>query len=77
MCGDATELVGQCESVLLCLPTSDVVAGVIDALGQAVTDRHCFIDTTTGEPRPLGDRDAFAADTVGVKTPWQDRDSQD
>ena len=50
MCGDATELVGQCESVLLCLPTSDVVAGVIDALGQAVTDRQCFIDTTTGEP---------------------------
>ena len=40
-------------------------------------ERQTYQDTTTGEPRPLGDRDAFAADTVGVKTPWQDRDSQD
>jgi 3-hydroxyisobutyrate dehydrogenase-like beta-hydroxyacid dehydrogenase len=50
ICSDATELASQCDTILLSLPTSDVATGVIDALGQAVTDRHCFIDTTTGEP---------------------------
>ncbi len=32
-------------------------------------ERQTYQDTTTGEPRLLGERDAFAADTVGVKTP--------
>jgi len=50
MCGSAVELAGRCDTLLLSLPTSAVVAEVVGALGQAVTGRHCFIDTTTGEP---------------------------
>ena len=50
MCANATELAVQCDTILLSLPTSDITAGVVDALGQAVTQKHCFIDTTTGEP---------------------------
>ncbi|MED5382292.1 MAG: NAD(P)-dependent oxidoreductase [Verrucomicrobiota bacterium] len=50
MCANATELAVQCDTILLSLPTSDITAGVVVALGQAVTQKHCFIDTTTGEP---------------------------
>ena len=50
MCVSATELAGQCETILLSLPTSDVAAKVIEALRQAVSEQHCFIDTTTGDP---------------------------
>ncbi|WP_249978602.1 YihY/virulence factor BrkB family protein [Vreelandella olivaria] len=35
-------------------------------------ERQTCNDTTIGEPRPLGERKAFAADTVGVKNPWKD-----
>ena len=50
MCANATELAGQCELILLSLPTSDIAVKVVDALGQTVNEQHCFIDTTTGEP---------------------------
>ncbi|MFC7366856.1 YihY/virulence factor BrkB family protein [Vreelandella zhaodongensis] len=33
-------------------------------------ERQTVNDTTVGEPRPLGEREAFAADTVGVESPW-------
>ncbi len=33
-------------------------------------ERQTLNDTTVGEPRPLGQREAFAADTVGIKSPW-------
>ncbi|MFB9866414.1 YihY/virulence factor BrkB family protein [Vreelandella sulfidaeris] len=33
-------------------------------------ERQTYNDTTIGEERPLGEREAFAADTIGA--PWQD-----
>ncbi|MGM1052693.1 MAG: YihY/virulence factor BrkB family protein [Pseudomonadota bacterium] len=34
-------------------------------------ERQTRHDTTTGEPRPLGERGAFAADTLGEHRPWR------
>lgn len=34
-------------------------------------ERQTYNDTTVGKPRPLGERNAFAADTVGVENPWK------
>lgn len=34
-------------------------------------ERQTYRDTTVGEPRPLGERDAYAADTVGHGGPWR------
>ena len=53
MCDLATELVMQCKTVLLSLPTSDVVSKVINSLGSTITNQHCFIDTTTGKPEEM------------------------
>lgn len=39
-------------------------------------ERQTYRDTTVGEARPLGEREAFAADTVGVENPWKE-DSSD
>ena len=50
MCGSAVELAGRCDTLLLSLPTSAVVAEVVGVLGQALTTQHCILDTTTGEP---------------------------
>ena len=33
-------------------------------------ERQTCHDTTVGEARPLGEREAFAADTIGVENPW-------
>ncbi|MBZ5486218.1 YihY/virulence factor BrkB family protein [Halomonas aquamarina] len=35
-------------------------------------ERQTGNDTTVGEERALGDREAFAADTIGVENPWND-----
>lgn len=35
-------------------------------------ERQTFNDTTIGEVRPLGEREAFAADTIGAPRPWKD-----
>jgi|TARA_R110000851_G_scaffold37847_1_gene97449 membrane protein len=35
-------------------------------------ERQTYNDTTIGESRPLGQREAFAADTVGTPRPWKD-----
>ncbi|WP_447926624.1 YihY/virulence factor BrkB family protein [Vreelandella sp. EE27] len=41
-------------------------------------ERQTLSDTTVGQPRPLGEREAFAADTVGVTNPMgEDRKNQD
>ena len=53
ICSTAVEVAERCDTILLSLPTSSVAAGVIDALGQAVTARHSFLDTTTGEPSEM------------------------
>lgn len=53
ICSTAVEVAERCDTILLSLPTSSVAAGVIEALGQAVTARHSFLDTTTGEPSEM------------------------
>ena len=53
ICPTAVEVAERCDTILLSLPTSSVAAGGIDALGQAVTARHSFLDTTTGEPSQM------------------------
>lgn len=41
-------------------------------------ERQTRHDTTTGEPRPLGERGAFSADTLGEHRPWRrDRETAD
>src|SRR5207245_4477472 len=57
--GAAQEVADQCRTVLLCLPTSDVVAEVLGAL--KLTAGTTIVDCTTGEP------EAMAA--TGVKLP--------
>ena len=34
-------------------------------------ERQTRRDTTVGEPRPLGERGAFVADTLGPRRPWR------
>jgi membrane protein len=34
-------------------------------------ERQTYNDTTVGETRPLGEREAFAADTIGTPSPWR------
>ena len=34
-------------------------------------ERQTYSDTTIGESRPLGEREAFAADTIGSPQPWR------
>ncbi|HDZ48479.1 hypothetical protein LCGC14_0036290 [marine sediment metagenome] len=34
-------------------------------------ERQTYNDTTVGETRPLGEREAFAADTIGSPQPWR------
>ncbi len=41
-------------------------------------ERQTHHDTTSGEPKPLGERGAFAADTLGEHRPWRrGRDAAD
>jgi membrane protein len=37
---------------------------------NAEMERQTQRDTTVGEPRPMGERGAYAADTLGPKRPW-------
>ncbi|MEA2117188.1 YihY/virulence factor BrkB family protein [Halovibrio sp. HP20-50] len=39
-------------------------------------ERQTYSDTTVGDPRPLGEREAFAADTIGSPQPWRGSDSE-
>lgn len=39
-------------------------------------ERQTYRDTTVGDPRPLGEREAFAADTIGSPQPWRGSDSE-
>ena len=39
-------------------------------------ERQTCHDTTIGEVRPLGERQAFAADTIGVENPWNSDKSE-
>jgi len=37
-------------------------------------ERQTREDTTIGQDRPLGYRDAYAADTLGRQHPWHEQD---
>lgn len=39
-------------------------------------ERQTCSDTTVGEERSLGEREAFAADTIGVENPWKDGEEE-
>jgi len=41
---------------------------LLGAVINAQSERQTQSDTTTGQPKPLGDRKAYAADTVGETT---------
>ena len=43
---------------------------------NAEMERQTRRDTTVGEARPMGERGAYAADTLGPKHPWQRDDTQ-
>ena len=49
--GSAQEVADQCRTVMLCLPTSDVVAEVLGAL--RLTAGTAIVDCTTGEPEAM------------------------
>lgn len=40
---------------------------------NAEMERQTRRDTTVGEPRPMGERGAYAADTLGHRRPWRKR----
>lgn len=44
------DVFSQCDVILLSLPTSDIVASVVEQVPAAVTSSKTFIDTTTGDP---------------------------
>ena len=46
----ATDVCTHCTTVFLSLPTSEVVANVLDEVAPALTPDHLFVDTTTGDP---------------------------
>jgi 3-hydroxyisobutyrate dehydrogenase-like beta-hydroxyacid dehydrogenase len=46
----AIEVVRDCERFILCLPTSDIVAQVIDEVEPALREGQLILDATTGSP---------------------------
>ncbi len=49
--GSAQEVAGKCRTIMLCLPTSDVVAQVVGSV--ELTGGTTIIDCTTGEPEAM------------------------
>ncbi|MEC8474366.1 MAG: NAD(P)-dependent oxidoreductase [Planctomycetota bacterium] len=52
-CQSAKEVVGQCEILILSLPTSEVVRTLIEQLRETSVDGRMIIDTTTGDPSDM------------------------
>ncbi len=50
---DAGEVVRSCDRILLSLPTSEVVAEVLDAVAGSLGPGRTVIDTTTGAPAQM------------------------
>jgi membrane protein len=42
---------------------------LLGAVINAQSERQTSADSTVGHPKPMGDRDAYAADTVGEEKP--------
>ncbi len=53
LAGDARELCDRCDLILLSLPTSDVVASVIEQVADSLRAGATIIDTTTGDPQQM------------------------
>src|ERR1035438_1137460 len=49
--GSAQEVADKCRTIVLCLPTSDVVAEVLG--GLELTPGTTIVDCTTGEPEAM------------------------
>ncbi|MGP9643643.1 MULTISPECIES: YihY/virulence factor BrkB family protein [unclassified Halomonas] len=67
-----SELYGSLGAVVVLMMWFWLSAFVV-LLGAEVNsemERQTYKDTTIGEERPLGEREAFAADTLGVENPW-------
>ncbi|SJN13996.1 Ribonuclease BN [Halomonas citrativorans] len=67
-----SELYGSLGAVVVLMMWFWLSAFVV-LLGAEVNsemERQTYKDTTIGEERPLGEREAFAADTLGVESPW-------
>ncbi len=50
---DPRELFDRCEFILLSLPTSDIVATVVEQLAGSMRAGATIIDTTTGDPQQM------------------------
>jgi 3-hydroxyisobutyrate dehydrogenase-like beta-hydroxyacid dehydrogenase len=48
--GAAAETARRCESIVLCLPDSHVVAAVVESMAGDLSPAHLLIDATTGDP---------------------------
>src|SRR5439155_21618774 len=48
--GGLAEIAAACSAIVLCLPDSQVVAGVVDDFGDRLTSGKLIIDATTGDP---------------------------
>jgi 3-hydroxyisobutyrate dehydrogenase-like beta-hydroxyacid dehydrogenase len=57
----AAAVADRCQRIVLSLPTSQIVEGVIAQSGSALTAGHTLIDTTTGEPAATAARGAALA----------------
>ncbi len=73
--------VAACDTVVLSLPTSDVVAEVVASLGNELRPGQLIIDTTTGDPertaelgRSLAERDIAYVDATIAGSSVQVRD---
>lgn len=58
----AADVAGQCDSIVLSLPNSSIVAEVIEAMGSQLRAGQYLIDTTTGDPL---DVESLAATLAG------------
>lgn len=70
---DMAELYGSLGAVVVLMLWFWLSAFVV-LLGAEINaemERQTRKDTTTGEPRPMGERGAHAADTLGPKRPWR------
>ena len=52
-CESAREVVGQCDILILSLPTSEVVRTLIEELRGTTVEGRMIIDTTTGDPSDM------------------------
>lgn len=64
----AAQVAAECRRVVLCLPHSGIVHGVLDEIGSRLSRDSILIDTTTGSPESsasLGARYRYVDATVG------------